>query len=57
MDTIEYDFYENPEKSSEFQKSKYHIRICNRQTVDTDGIVKNISRKCTLTGRLSIRMG
>lgn len=49
MDTIEYDFYENPEKSSEFQKSKYHIRICNRQTVDTDGIVKNISRKCTLT--------
>ena len=49
MDTIEYDFYENPGKSSEFQKSKYHIRICNRQTVDTDGIVKNISRKCTLT--------
>ena len=49
MDAIEYDFYENPGKSSEFQKSKYHIRICNRQTVDTDGIVRNISRKCTLT--------
>lgn len=49
MDTIEYDFYENPGKSSEFQKSKYHIRICNRQTVSTDGIVKSISKKCTLT--------
>lgn len=49
MDKIEYDFYENPEKSSEFQKSKYHIRICNRQTVGTDGIVRSISRKCTLT--------
>lgn len=49
MDTIEYDFYENPGKSSEFQKSKYHVRICNRQTVDTDGIVKAISKQCTLT--------
>lgn len=49
MDKIEYDFYENPGKSSEFQKSKYHIRICNRQTVDTDEIVRSISRKCTLT--------
>lgn len=49
MDTIEYDFYENPGKSSEFQKSKYHVRICNRQTVDTDNIVKAISKQCTLT--------
>lgn len=49
MDTIEYDFYENPSKSSEFQKSKYHVRICNRQTVDTDNIVKAISKQCTLT--------
>ena len=49
MDTIEYDFYENPAKSSEFQKSKYHIRICKRQTVSTKGIVKSISSKCTLT--------
>lgn len=36
MDKIEYDFYENPVKSSEFQDSKFHIRICNRQTTDTD---------------------
>ena len=49
MDTIEYDFYENPGKSSEFQKSKYHVRICNRQTVYTDNIVKAISKQCTLT--------
>lgn len=49
MDTIEYDFYENPGKSSEFQKSKYHVRICNRQTVDTGNIVKAISKQCTLT--------
>lgn len=49
MDTIEYDLFENPSKSSEFQKSKYHIRICNKQTIDTDGIVRNISKKCTLT--------
>lgn len=49
MDTIEYDFYENPGKSFEFQKSKYHVRICNRQTVDTDNIVKAISKQCTLT--------
>lgn len=49
MDTIEYDFYENPEKSSEFQKSRYHVRICNSQTVGTDSIVKAISKKCTLT--------
>lgn len=49
MDTIEYDFYENPGKSSEFQKSKYHVRICNRQTVDTDNIVRAISKQCTLT--------
>lgn len=49
MDTIEYDFYENPGKSSEFQKSKYHVRICNRQTIDTDNIVKAISKQCTLT--------
>lgn len=49
MDTIEYDFYENPSKSSEFQKSKYHVRICNRQTVDTDNIVEAISKQCTLT--------
>ena len=49
MDTIENDFYENPGKSSEFQKSKYHVRICNRQTVDTDNIVKAISKQCTLT--------
>lgn len=49
MDTIEYDFYENPGKSSEFQKSKYHVRICHRQTVDTDNIVKAISKQCTLT--------
>ena len=49
MDTIEYDFYENPGKSSELQKSKYHVRICNRQTVDTDNIVKAISKQCTLT--------
>lgn len=49
MDTIEYDFYENPSKSSEFQKSKYHIRICNRQTVNTNEIIRTISSKCTLT--------
>lgn len=49
MDTIEYDFYENPSKSSEFQKSKFHIRICNRQTVNTNEIIKAISSKCTLT--------
>lgn len=49
MDTIEYDFYENPGKSSEFQKSKYHVRICNRQTVDTDNIVEAISKQYTLT--------
>lgn len=49
MDKIEYDFYDNPGKSSEYQKSKYHVRVCNRQTVGTDGIVSAISRKCTLT--------
>lgn len=49
MDKIEYDFYENPEKSSEFQKTNYHVRICNRQTVGTDSIVEAISKKCTLT--------
>lgn len=49
MDTIEYDFYENPEKSSEFQKSRYHVRICNTQTIGTDSIVEAINRQCTLT--------
>lgn len=49
MDTIEYDFYENPSKSSEYQKSGYHIRICRQQTVGTETVVRNISKRCTLT--------
>ncbi len=49
MDTIEYDFYENPSKSAEYQKSGYHIRICRQQTVGTETVVRNISKRCTLT--------
>ncbi|MGL4520324.1 MAG: HU family DNA-binding protein [Phocaeicola sp.] len=49
MDKIEYDFYENPNKGSEKQKTKYHIRLCNRQTVDTSALIESISKQCTLT--------
>ncbi|MGL4520399.1 MAG: HU family DNA-binding protein [Phocaeicola sp.] len=49
MDKIEYDFYENPTNGSTYQPSKYHIRICNRQTVDTKELIESISKKCTLT--------
>ncbi|MGL5273862.1 MAG: HU family DNA-binding protein [Phocaeicola sp.] len=49
MDKIKYDFYTNPSKSADSQKSAYHIRICNQQVVDTDELVKAISNQCTLT--------
>lgn len=49
MGKIKYDFYENPSNNSETHKSKYHIRICNRQTIGTKGIVENIHMKSTLT--------
>lgn len=49
MDKIRYDFYANPSKSSDTQKSAYHIRICNQQVIDTNQLVKAISNQCTLT--------
>ena len=49
MGKIKFDFYKNPNIKSENSKSEYHIRICNRQTIGTKGIVENIHMKSTLT--------
>ena len=49
MGKIKFDFYKNPNIKSENSKSEYHIRICDRQTIGTKGIVENIHMKSTLT--------
>lgn len=49
MDSIEYDFYENPNSKNENSKSKYHIRICRRQKVSTRSMVKRLTKNTTLT--------
>ena len=49
MGKIKFDFYKNPNLKSENSKSEYHIRICDRQTIGTKGIVENIHMKSTLT--------
>lgn len=49
MGKIKFDFYKNPNIKSENSKSEYHIRICDRQTIGTKGIVDNIHMKSTLT--------
>lgn len=49
MGKIKYDFYENPNLKTENNKSKYHIRICNRQSIGTKDIINIISKKSTLT--------
>ena len=49
MGKIKYDFYKNPDNKADKLKSKYHIRICDRQTIGTKGIVDNIHMKSTLT--------
>ena len=49
MGKIKYDFYRNPDNKADKLKSKYHIRICDRQTIGTKGIVENIHMKSTLT--------
>lgn len=49
MRKIKYDFYENPNINSKNNKSKYHIRICNKQSIGTKDIISNISKKSTLT--------
>lgn len=49
MDSIEYDFYENPNSKNESSKSKYHIRICRRQKVSTKYMVNRLSKDTTLT--------
>lgn len=49
MSKIKYDFYRNPNNKSENQKSKYHVRICDRQSIGTNEIIQSISKKSTLT--------
>lgn len=49
MDSIEYDFYENPNIKDKSSKSKYHIRICRRQKVSTQYMVKRLTKDTTLT--------
>lgn len=49
MDSIEYDFYENPNSKNENSKSKYHIRICRRQKVSTRSMVNRLTKNTTLT--------
>lgn len=49
MESIKYDFYENPNCGDEKSKSKYHIRICDRQKVSTKSLVKRLTKRSTLT--------
>lgn len=49
MGKIKYDFYENPDNKAEKLRSKYHIRICDRQSIGTKDIINSISKKSTLT--------
>lgn len=49
MSKIKYDFYKNPDNRTEALKSQYHIRICDRQSIGTNDIINNISKRSTLT--------
>lgn len=49
MESIKYDFYENPNNGDEKSRSKYHIRICNRQKLSTRSLVKRLTKSSTLT--------
>lgn len=49
MSKIKYDFYDNPDNKTDNLKSRYHIRICNQQSIGTDDIVHSISKRSTLT--------
>ena len=46
---IEFDIYPSPSTSGDKEKTTYHARVANSETIDTQAIAQNIHKRCTLT--------
>ena len=46
---IEFDIYPSPSTSENEEKTTYHARVANSETIDTNKIAQNIHKRCTLT--------